>query len=111
MADRPAAIHWEVARRIIDLMALGDTAVEAIRKADQEYASVVFTQDDRQKIAGVLDQISAQYQPEGYWLGLLIQHLGSHTDLIPQAKKMPRWGWVVLVFLGGLAVYKWTRPR
>ena len=74
MADRPAAIHWEIARKIVRYARSGSTDDAAVYWAFDEYRNIGLTEKDIGKISTVLDKISMKQA--GYWHGLLNKHSG-----------------------------------
>lgn len=69
MADRPAAIHWQIARRIAWYARSGSPDAEAVYRAFGEYGGLALQPEDVRKISTVLDKIS--FHQVGYWYGLL----------------------------------------
>lgn len=115
MANRPATVHWEIADRIIWHVAAGRTNEEAILITAGEYKTTPLTTEDLLKIADAIDNLSVQYQPPGYWYRLVLEgfmpnvRLGLGLPPVETGVRMPRWGWALLAFFGGYALYKMTR--
>lgn len=73
MARRPAAIHWQIARRIAAYGKAGNTDQEAVEMAAYECRNLSLRTADISKISRVLDKIS--FHQAGYWYGLLSRYL------------------------------------
>lgn len=67
----------------------------------EEYGEVSVTPEDITKIANALDELSAQYQPAGYWYGVLWEALTPNLRRgiapVEAGLKMPGWGWALLI--------------
>ena len=73
MARRPAAIHWQTARRIAAYARAGNTDAGAVQMAAEECRDMAFSIQDVSKISTVLDKLS--FHQAGHWYGLLRTYL------------------------------------
>ncbi len=114
MAERAATVHWQIAERVLWYVRLGATNEEAVLKAAQDFQATPLALEDVTKIANAMDELSAQYQPAGYWynlaLGAFIPNVRGRLGLSPLGGfKMPGWGWALLIVGVGFVVFRWAR--
>lgn len=81
-------------------------------EAASEYPTVSLNPEDVTKIANALDELSAQYQPAGYWYGLVwdgfIRSL-QRGIAVEAGFRMPGWGWALLIVGIGFVLYSMRR--